>query len=136
MLSSQTITEAQRNWRIAAPTGPKAQEWNGLMAARDYTTFASPLAHPGEILREDYLPAVNLSPGGLARAMGLKDRSRIEQLVREQRSVTSDTALRLARVFSTSPEFWMNLQAQHDLSREAIANREALNHIQPLRAAG
>jgi addiction module HigA family antidote len=106
------------------------------MAVRDYTTFASPLAHPGEILREDYLPAVNLSPGGLARAMGLKDRSRIEQLVREQRSVTSDTALRLARVFGTSPEFWMNLQAQHDLSREAIANREALNHIQPLRAAG
>ncbi len=106
------------------------------MAVRDYTTFALPLAHPGEILREDYLPAVKLSAGALARAMGLKDRSRIEQLVREQRSITSDTALRLAKVFGTSADFWMNLQAQHDLSRDAIANRDALNHIEPLRAAG
>lgn len=104
------------------------------MAVRDYTTFAAPLAHPGEILREDYLPAFNLSAGGLARAMGLKDRSRIEQLVREQRSITSDTALRLAKVFGTSPEFWMNLQAQHDLSRDAIVNREALDHIEQLSA--
>lgn len=102
------------------------------MTAHDYTTFATPLAHPGEILREDYLPAFRLSAGGLARAMGLKDRSRIEQLVREHRSVTADTALRLARVFGTTPEFWMNLQAQHDLSRDAIANREALERIEPL----
>ncbi len=106
------------------------------MPVRDYTTFVSPLAHPGEILREDYLPATNLSAGGLAKAMGLKDRSRIEQLVREQRSITSDTALRLGRVFGTSPEFWMNLQAQHDLSRDAIAQREALRAIGPLKAAG
>lgn len=104
------------------------------MAARDYTTFATPLAHPGEHLREDYLPAFGLSAGALARAMGLKDRSRIEQLVREQRSVTSDTALRLAKVFDTSPEFWMNLQAQHDLSRDAILNQDALNHIEPISA--
>ena len=105
------------------------------MGHRDYTSFTSPLAHPGEILREDYLPAINLSAGGLARAMGLRDRSRIEQLVREQRSITADTALRLAKVFGTSPEFWMNLQAQHDLSRDAIANREALRHIKPLTEA-
>jgi len=102
------------------------------MAVRDYTTFATPLAHPGEHLREDYLPAYGLSAGALAKAMGLKDRSRIEQLVREQRSVTSDTALRLAKVFDTSPEFWMNLQAQHDLSRDAIMNRDALRHIEPV----
>ncbi|RZJ31813.1 MAG: addiction module antidote protein, HigA family [Brevundimonas sp.] len=102
------------------------------MSFRDYTTFTTPLPHPGEILREDYLPALNLSAGALAKAMGLKDRSRIEQLVREQRAITSDTALRLARVFGTSPEFWMNLQAQHDLSRDAIANREALEEIAPL----
>ena len=104
------------------------------MAVRDYTTFTAPLAHPGEHLREDYLPAFGLSAGSLARAMGLKDRSRIEQLVREQRAVTADTALRLGKVFGTSPEFWMNLQAQHDLSRDAIANREALTHIEPLAA--
>lgn len=105
------------------------------MTIRDYTTFASPLPHPGELLREDYLPAFDLSAGALARAMGLKDRSRIEQLVREQRSITADTALRLGRVFGTSAEFWMNLQAQHDLSRDAIASREALANIKPLAAA-
>ncbi len=105
------------------------------MTVRDYTTFAEPLAHPGEHLREDYLPAFDLTPGALAKAMGLKDRSRIEQLVREQRAVTSDTALRLGRVFGTSAEFWMNLQAQHDLSKNAIASRDALAKIKPLAAA-
>ena len=105
------------------------------MTARDYMTFKTPLAHPGQHLREDYLPAFNLSAGGLAKAMGLKDRSRVEQLVREQRSVTADTALRLGRVFGTSAEYWMNLQAQHDLSRDAIASREALAAIKPLTAA-
>lgn len=106
------------------------------MAVRDYTTFSAPLAHPGEHLREDYLPAYGLSAGALAKAMGLKDRSRIEQLVREQRSVTADTALRLAKVFNTSPEFWMSLQIQHDLSRDAIANRDALGKIDPIAAYG
>jgi addiction module HigA family antidote len=105
------------------------------MTVRDYTTFTSPLPHPGEHLREDYLPAFNLSAGALAKAMGLKDRSRIEQLVREQRAITADTALRLGKVFGTSAEYWMNLQAQHDLSRDAIAAREALAAIKPLAAA-
>ncbi|MEI7932268.1 MAG: HigA family addiction module antitoxin [Alphaproteobacteria bacterium] len=105
------------------------------MTIRDYTTFAAPLAHPGEHLREDYLPAFDLTPGALAKAMGLRDRTRIEQLVREQRAVTSDTALRLGRVFGTSAEFWMNLQAQHDLSRNAIASRDSLAKIKPLAAA-
>ena len=101
----------------------------------DYTTLASPLPHPGELLREDYLPAFNLTAGALAKALGLKDRSRIEQLVREQRAITADTALRLAKAFGTSAEYWMNLQAQYDLSRDAIASREALAGIQALVAA-
>jgi addiction module HigA family antidote len=101
----------------------------------DYTAFASPLPHPGQLLREDYLPAFNLTAGGLAKAMGLKDRSRIEQLVRERRAITADTALRLGKVFATSAEYWMHLQTQHDLSRDAIAARKALADIQPLAAA-
>jgi addiction module HigA family antidote len=105
------------------------------MTIRDYTLFTTPLAHPGEHLREDYLPAFKLSAGALAKAMGLKDRSRIEQLVRGQRAITADTALRLGRVFGTSAEYWMNLQAQHDLSRDAIASREALAALKPLAAA-
>ena len=105
------------------------------MTAHDYTAFAQPLAHPGEHLREDFLPDYGLTPGALAKAMGLKDRTRIERLVREQQPVTSDTALRLARVFGTTAEFWMNLQTQHDLSKAAIAARDELVKIEPLKVA-
>ena len=101
----------------------------------DYSDFAEPAPHPGEHLREDYLPAFKLTPGRLARAMGLKDRARIERLVRERQSITADTALRLGRVFGTSAQFWLNLQAAHDLSKAAIASREALALIEPLEAA-
>jgi addiction module HigA family antidote len=64
--------------------------------------------------------------------MGLRDRTRIERVVRGAQPVTPDTALRLARVFGTSPQFWMNLQAQHDLSTAAIASRDELAAIRPL----
>jgi addiction module HigA family antidote len=97
--------------------------------------FTAALPHPGEHLREDYLPEYGLTPGALARAMGLRDRTRIERLVRGAQPVTPDTALRLARVFGTSAEFWMNLQAQHDLSAAAIASREELAAIRPLDVA-
>ncbi|HEY5412772.1 MAG TPA: HigA family addiction module antitoxin [Caulobacteraceae bacterium] len=87
------------------------------MAIRDYSDFASPLPHPGEHLREDYLPAYRLTAGALAKAMGLKDRARVERLVREQQPVTADTALRLGKVFGTSADLWLNMQAQHDRPR-------------------
>ncbi len=105
------------------------------MTTHDYTAFAAPLAHPGEHLREDFLPEYDLTPGALAKAMGLKDRTRIERLIREKQPVTPDTALRLGRVFGTNPEFWMNLQAQHDLSVAAIGAREELAAIQTIEAA-
>lgn len=101
----------------------------------DYTMFKEPLAHPGAHLREDYLPEFQLTAGALAKLMGLKDRTRIERLVRETQPVTPDTALRLARVFGTSPEFWMNLQAQHDLSAAAIAQAAELAEIKVLEVA-
>lgn len=102
------------------------------MASYDYSDFAAPLPHPGEMLREDFLPDYDLTPGALARAMGLKDRTRIERLVREQQPVTPDTALRLAKVFGTTPEFWMNMQVHHDLSAAAIRARDELKDIKPL----
>ena len=101
----------------------------------DYAHFETPAPHPGEFLREDYLPGYKLTPGSLARAMGLKDRTRIERLVREQQSVTADTALRLGRVFNTTPEFWINLQTAHDLSKAAIAARHELQAIKALETA-
>jgi addiction module HigA family antidote len=102
------------------------------MPAYDFSDFLSPTPHPGEHLREEFLPAHGLTPGALAKAMGLRDRTRIERLVREQQPVTADTALRLARVFGTTPQFWINLQTDHDLSAAAIALRENLAAIKPL----
>lgn len=104
------------------------------MAVHDFSGFITPAPHPGEHLREDYLPAYNLTPGALAKAMGLKDRARIERLVREKQAITADTALRLAKVFGTSPQYWINLQTTHDLSKAAIEGREDLAHIKPFAA--
>ncbi|CAN5264585.1 HigA family addiction module antitoxin [soil metagenome] len=106
-----------------------------MLIARNFDDFVSPLPHPGEHLREDYLPAYNLSAGALAKAMGLKDRSRLEQIIREKRGISADTALRLGKVFGTSPEFWVNLQTAHDLSKAAIEARGELSEIRPLAAA-
>jgi addiction module HigA family antidote len=102
------------------------------MAVQDFDGFVSPLPHPGEILREDYMAPLDLTAGKLARAMGLKDRTRIERLVREDQPVTPDTALRLGRVFGTSAQYWMALQTQHDLSTAAISARKDLAKIQPI----
>src|SRR5271154_2750436 len=102
------------------------------MAAYDYENFVSPLPHPGELLREDYLPQYGLTAGALAKAMGLKDRTRVERLIREKQPVTADTALRLGRVFGTSAQFWINLQTDHDLSVAAIASKAELEMIREL----
>jgi antitoxin HigA-1 len=71
--------------------------------------------HPGEILREDFLPEYGLTAGSLAKALHVP-RDRMEKIMRGARSVTADTAMRLARYFGTTPQFWMNLQSNHDLA--------------------
>jgi len=103
--------------------------------AYEYTDFTSPLPHPGEHLREDYLPAYRLTAGSLAKAMGLKDRTRVERIIRERQPITADTALRLARVFGTTAQYWINLQTAHDLSTSAIENRQALMDLRQLEPA-
>src|SRR5690606_33776567 len=70
--------------------------------------------HPGEILREDYLAELGMSPNALARSLHVSA-PRINDIVRERRGVTADTALRLARYFDTTPQFWLNLQTAYDL---------------------
>lgn len=87
--------------------------------------------HPGEILREEFLVPMKLTPYGVAQALRVP-RTRIERLAREETAVTASTALRLARYFGTTPTFWLNLQAQFDLEREADkANRE-IGRIEPV----
>ena len=102
------------------------------VAAQDFANFTTPLPHPGEILREDFMVPLGLTAGALARAMGLKDRTRIERVSRERQPITADTALRLSRVLGTSAQFWSNLQTQHDLSAAAIASRDELARLRPL----
>jgi addiction module HigA family antidote len=77
--------------------------------------------HPGEVLREEFLGPLGLSAHALAQALRVAA-PRVNDIVRERRSVSPDTALRLARHFGTTPQFWLNLQASYDLK---IAMREA-----------
>ena len=86
--------------------------------------------HPGEILREEYLSPLGLKPYTLAKRLHVP-RTRIERLIAEQTSVTPDTALRLARFFSTTPQFWMNMQAAFDLTSHASAKRYEIETIEP-----
>lgn len=70
--------------------------------------------HPGEVLQEEFLKPMNLSQNRLAIDIGV-DAQRINEIVLGKRSVTADTALRLARYFGMSPQFWLGLQAEYDL---------------------
>lgn len=76
--------------------------------------------HPGEILREDYLVELGMSANALARALHVPA-PRVNDVVRERRGITADTALRLARYFGTTPQFWLNLQSAYDLRLAEIA---------------
>ncbi len=73
-----------------------------------------PPIHPGEILLEEFLKPLGISQNALARALRVPP-DRINAIVQGRRSITADTALRLARAFGTSPQFWLNLQARYDL---------------------
>jgi addiction module HigA family antidote len=85
--------------------------------------------HPGEILREEFLVPLKLSANALAIALGVPA-PRINDVARERRGITADTALRLARYFGTSAEFWMGLQADYDLRIAETAANDALARIQ------
>jgi antitoxin HigA-1 len=70
--------------------------------------------HPGEVLREEFLVPLEMSPGALAKACGVP-RTRIERIASEETGITADTALRLSRAFGTTAEFWLNLQTAYDI---------------------
>lgn len=80
--------------------------------------------HPGEVLEEEFLKPLGLSQNRLALNIGVPPR-RINEIILEKRRVTADTALRLAKFFGTSAEFWLGLQAQYDLdiTAEELGNR-------------
>lgn len=82
----------------------------------DMATNKMRAIHPGEILREEYLVPLNLTAHALAMELRAPA-SRINDIVRERRAVTPDTALRLARCFGTTAQFWLNLQSSYDLKQ-------------------
>lgn len=81
-----------------------------------------PPIHPGQILKNQFLVPLGLSQNALAGAIGV-DVPRVNQIVKGRRAITPDTALRLGRYLGTGPEFWLNLQQEHDLrvARRALA---------------
>ena len=77
--------------------------------------------HPGEVLREEFMVPLGLSARALGAQVGVPP-NRITEIVRARRDVSADTAIRLGRRFGTTPQFWLNLQASHDLSRAEAEN--------------
>lgn len=90
---------------------------------------------PGEMLREEFLRPLSLSANHVARDLGVPA-NRITGILNNSRGITADTALRLARYFDTTPEFWVNLQSRYDLetAKDRMATRVA-REVRPLRRA-
>ncbi|HJZ05422.1 MAG TPA: HigA family addiction module antitoxin [Patescibacteria group bacterium] len=92
--------------------------------------------HPGEVLFEEFIKPMNLSQNRLAIDIGV-DARRINEIVLGKRSVTADTALRLARFFGNSPQFWLGLQTQYDLDvAEDLLGKRLDREVRPLAMAG
>jgi addiction module HigA family antidote len=91
--------------------------------------------HPGELLLEDFLKPLSLSQYKLAKRIHVPAR-RINEIVLGRRGISADTALRLARFFNTTPQFWLNLQSHYELDRASLESAASIREeIQPLSKA-
>jgi addiction module HigA family antidote len=90
--------------------------------------------HPGEMLREDFLPDYGLTVSTLAAAIGIS-RQTVNELLRERRAVSPEMAIRLARLFGNTPEFWLNARRSVDLWDAAQSIEGDVRRIEPLRVA-
>ena len=90
--------------------------------------------HPGEMLREDFLPDYGLTAGRLAGSLGVS-RQTINELLHERRAITPAMSLRLSRLFGNTAQFWLNAQLAVDLWKAQKSHKGQLNRIQPLHAA-
>jgi addiction module HigA family antidote len=104
------------------------------MSIPNTTKRKIPPTHPGEMLREDFMPDFELTTASLAKSLGVS-RQTINELLRERRSITPAMALRLSRLFSNSPEFWLNVQHARDLWESEKQIQKELTRIRPLNAA-
>lgn len=91
--------------------------------------------HPGEILREEFLAPLEMSANALAMALHVPA-PRINDIVRERRAITPDTALRLSRYFGTTAQFWLNLQTTYDLKQaETETGKRIQQEVRPMKRA-
>ena len=92
----------------------------------------APPPHPGEALREDFLPDLGLTQSELARRLHISFR-RVNEILNEKRAISRDTALRLGKLFGQAPEFWLNLQLTYDLYQAQHSEAaDDLERIEPL----
>lgn len=91
-------------------------------------------SHPGEMLREDFMPDYELSVSALAKALGVSRQS-INELIRERRAISPQMAIRLGRLFGNSAEFWLNAQRAVDLWEANQTLKSEVARIRPLHAA-
>ena len=103
------------------------------MSIPNTTKREIPPTHPGEMLREDFMPDYGLTTASLADALGVT-RQTINELLRNRRTITPVMALRLSRLFRNSPEFWLNAQHSVDLWESEQSFQKELNQIHPLNA--
>lgn len=90
--------------------------------------------HPGEMLREDFMPDFNLTTAGLAKKLDVS-RQTINELLLERRAVSPAMSLRLSRLFGNAPEFWLNAQRAVDLWKAQKEKKREIDRIRPLHAA-
>jgi len=93
-----------------------------------------PNIHPGEVLREEFLTEFNITAYRLAKDTKIPQ-TRVSEILKGQRRITADTALRLARYFGNSPKFWLGLQNDYDLEEEQRAHQADFEHIQQFKQA-
>lgn len=92
-----------------------------------------PNIHPGEILQEEFLIPLNITPYRLAKETNIPQ-TRISEIIKGNRRITADTALRLSQYFGNSAKFWLGLQDDFDLEAELTEKRDEFNHIKPYAA--
>lgn len=98
---------------------------------KDMLLISRKPTHPGEILREDFMVDYGLSVAKLAKLLGVSRQS-VNELIREHRAVSPDMALRLARLFCTTPQYWLNLQRNVDLWDSLALIQPSLKRVHPL----
>ena len=101
-----------------------------MMSKSQTTTNNQPLnIHPGEVLLEEFLKPMKITAYKLAKDVKIPQ-TRVSEIIHGRRSVTADTALRLARYFGTSATFWLNLQMLYDLEEVELTKREEISRIE------